>query len=85
MREHTFKLTEATLLEGQQQPWELLKSGFEPNPPIPSLICVHERKFLHYLTKYHFVGKGAIVDLGPLAGVRHTHLRLVPTRNNLQL
>ena len=67
-RADTFKLKRAVLFDGSHQPWEALQSGFAPTPPIPSMICCHELRFLHYLTKLHYTGTGAVVELGPLAG-----------------
>ena len=64
----TFKLKRAVLFAGSHQPWESLKTDFSPEPPIPSMMCVHELRFLHYVTKHHYEAKGAIVDFGPLVG-----------------
>jgi hypothetical protein len=68
IRFDTFKLKGALSFDGSQQPWEALQLGFAPDPPIPSMICKHELKFLHYLTKFCYAGVGAVVELGPLAG-----------------
>jgi len=64
----TFKLRHARFFElGVHQPWETL-SDSGPDPPIASMICLHERKFLEYLTSRTYSGRGAVVDLGPLLG-----------------
>ena len=63
----TFKLAEVILFDGVPQPWELLEHTFD-GPPIPSMICAQELRFLHYLTHHHYTGAGAVVDLGPLFG-----------------
>jgi hypothetical protein len=68
LRSSTFKLKSAILFAGSQQPWESLHSGFTPEPPIPSMMCVHELRFLHYIAKHHYTASGAIVDFGPLVG-----------------
>jgi hypothetical protein len=67
-RADTFKLKGAALFDGSHQPWEALQSGFTSDPPVPSMMCSHELKFLHYLTEFHYTGAGAVVELGPLAG-----------------
>jgi hypothetical protein len=64
----TFKLRGAVLFTGSHQPWESLQSGFAPEPPIPSMMCIHELRYLHYIAKHHYKGNGAIVDFGPLVG-----------------
>jgi hypothetical protein len=65
----TFKLNRALLFaECRQQPWESMDSGFDADPPIPSMISIQERKFLLYLTRTTYSGRGAIIDMGPLAG-----------------
>ena len=59
----TFKLADAILFDGVQQPLELPEHAFE-GPPIPSMICPQERRFRHYLTHHCYTGAGAVVDLG---------------------
>lgn len=63
----TFKLADAILFDGVPQPWELPEHSFE-GAPIASMICAHERRFLHYLARHRYTGAGAVVDLGPLFG-----------------
>jgi len=67
-RASTFKLKSAVLFAGSQQPWESVGSGFGPAPPIPSMMCPQELRFLHYIARHHYTGSGAIVDFGPLVG-----------------
>jgi hypothetical protein len=63
----TFKLADAILFDGVPQSWEMPEWHFD-DPSIPSMICGQERRFLSHLTRHHYTGAGAIVDLGPLFG-----------------
>lgn len=65
-RADTFKLRNAILFGDQHQPWEISPEYVPPS--IPSIMCVHELRFLHYVAKHHFSGRGAIVDFGALMG-----------------
>lgn len=64
----TFRLVDAALFEGRQQPWRDLPLPWEHGYSIPSMMAPEELTFLYYLARVHYRGKGAIVDLGPLAG-----------------
>jgi len=64
----TFKLVDAILFSESHQPWEVLNEDYTTDPPVPSMMCSHELKFLHYLARTQSDGTGAIVDLGPLVG-----------------
>lgn len=67
IRSATFKLADAVLFDGVPQPWELPESHFDA-PPIPSMICAHEQRFIRYLMRHHYTGAGTVVDMGPLFG-----------------
>lgn len=64
----TWKLKKALLFGDKQQPWKEQKPILQFINPIPSMISSDESLFLHWICKEYFSGKGAIVDMGPLAG-----------------
>ena len=66
--QRTYKLREALLFGGVQQPWRTGKPELSAINPIPSMICEDESRFLHWIARSHLSGRGCVVDLGPLAG-----------------
>jgi hypothetical protein len=64
----TFRLSEAALFESRQQPWRNVPLPWGSGQPVSSMMVPDELAFLYYLTRVHYGGQGAIVDLGPLAG-----------------
>ena len=68
MIETTFKMRQATLFGDTPQAWRQVAPPWNDRFPVPSMVCPDELQFLHFLTREHYSGRGAVVDCGPLAG-----------------